>query len=105
LVLIGLKKNKKSDSLFWGCGHYTRSNSELCLLAIKGKPLKRLNRDIHSVIYSPIQEHSEKPSEVRNKIVRLFGDLPRIELFARPPKDRLFEDESYKGWDVWGNEC
>ena len=27
-----------------------------------------------------------------------------IELFARPPKDLLFEDENYKGWDLWGNE-
>lgn len=99
-----VKQNKKSNSLFWGLGYYTRSNSELCLLATKGNILKRLNKDVHSVILSPIQEHSEKPSEVRNRIVKLFGDLPRIELFARPPKDRLFEDESYKGWDLWGNE-
>ena len=50
-------------------------------------------------------EHSRKPSMVRNMIIGFCGDLPRIELFARPPKDLLFEDESYKGWDVWGNEC
>ena len=49
-------------------------------------------------------EHSRKPSMVRNMIIGFCGDLPRIELFARPPKDLLFEDESYKGWDVWGNE-
>jgi len=99
-----VKQNKKSNSLFWGLGYYTRSNSELCLLATKGNILKRINKDVHSVILSPIQEHSKKPNEVRNRIVKLFGDLPRIELFARPPKDRLFEDESYEGWDLWGNE-
>lgn len=35
------------------------------------------------VILSKIEEHSKKPSEVRNRIVDLFGDIPRIELFAR----------------------
>jgi N6-adenosine-specific RNA methylase IME4 len=52
----------------------------------------------------PRGQHSVKPSRIRNEIVKLMGDLPRIELFARPPKDRLFEDESYKGWDLWGDE-
>jgi N6-adenosine-specific RNA methylase IME4 len=36
-----------------------------------------------------------KSGEVRDKIVELFGDLPRIELFAR---------QKIEGWDVWGNE-
>jgi len=99
-----VKKNKKSGSWFWGMGGWTRQNSENCLIATKGKP-KRANASIHSILDNNIMEHSEKPPEVRNKIVQLCGDLPRIELFARPPKDRLFADESYKGWDVWGNEC
>jgi len=99
-----VKRNKKSNSWFWGMGYYTRSNAELCLLATKGNPLPRFSRKIHSVIDTPIEGHSKKPSIIRQKIVELFGDLPRIELFARPPKDRLFEDESFKGWDVWGNE-
>ncbi len=46
--------------------------------------------------------HSRKPSEIRDKIVRLCGDIPRIELFARRPDDMF--NESYEGWDVWGNE-
>lgn len=33
-----VKRNKKSDSWFWGLGYWTRSNSELCLLATKGYP-------------------------------------------------------------------
>ena len=40
-------------------------------------------------------KHSEKPTIVRDKIVELCGDVPRIELFARKPS---------QGWDVWGNE-
>jgi len=49
-------------------------------------------------------KHSEKPKIIRDLIINIMGDLPRIELFARPPKDRLFEDDSYKGWDLWGDE-
>lgn len=89
-----VKKNKKSDSLFWGMGHWTRANAELCLLAIKGKP-KRINAGVHSVIMSPIERHSKKPVETRARIEQLMGDLPRIELFAR---------ETAPGWDSWGLE-
>ena len=89
-----VKKNKKTDSWFWGMGRWTRANAELCLLATKGKP-NRLHAGIHSVIDTPIERHSKKPDEVRRRIVQLVGDLPRIELFAREKTD---------GWDVWGNE-
>lgn len=76
-------------------GYYTRANNEICLLATKGKPLKRINRNVEQIILSPIREHSRKPDEVRQRIVNLFGDLPRVELFAR---------NTTEGWDVWGNE-
>lgn len=89
-----VKKNKKSDSWFWGMGRWTRANAELCLLATKGKP-KRINAGVHSVVDSPIREHSRKPDAVRNRIIKLVGDLPRIELFAREIPDN---------WDAWGNE-
>lgn len=90
-----VKQNKKSDGLFWGMGYYTRSNAEICLLATRGKPLPRLSHKVHSVVLSPVERHSQKPDEVRKRIVDLFGDLPRIELFARQHTD---------GWDCWGNE-
>lgn len=44
---------------------------------------------------APRREHSRKPDEVRDRIVALMGDVPRIELFAR---------QSAPGWDSWGNE-
>ena len=44
---------------------------------------------------SPIRQHSQKPPEARDRIVQLFGDQRRLELFAR---------ESTPGWDAWGNE-
>ena len=89
-----VKKNKRQDSWFWGMGRWTRANAELCLLATKGKP-KRVSAGVHSVIDTPIEKHSKKPNIVRNRIVELLGDLPRVELFAR---------EKTEGWDIWGNE-
>ncbi len=97
-----IKHNTTQNSLFWGCGGWTRANAELCLLFIHGKP-KRIAADIHSVIEAPVSAHSKKPAETRIRIVKLMGDLPRIELFARKP-DLLFDAEGYDGWDVWGNE-
>ncbi len=91
-----IKTNKvKTNSLFWGMGFWTRSNAEICLLGTKGS-LKRANRGVHSIIMSPVRAHSQKPDEVRERIVQLLGDLPRIELFAR---GKLPE-----GWDGWGLE-
>lgn len=95
IAFTWIKQNKKSDSLFWGMGYYTRANAELCLLATRGKPLKRVSKAVHSVIISKIREHSRKPDEVRERIVELFGNLPRIELFAR---------QKIEGWDCWGDE-
>lgn len=89
-----VKRNKLQPSWFWGMGNWTRANSELCLLATKGKP-KRVSASVHSVVDTPIERHSKKPDIVKDKIVHLCGDLPRIELFAR---------QKTEGWDVWGNE-
>ena len=97
-----VKRNKKQDTPFWGLGYWTRSNSELCLLATKGSP-KRISKRVHQIIedwtaeqiHSPIEKHSKKPDIIRDKIVELCGDLPRIEMFARQKAD---------GWDSWGNE-
>ena len=89
-----VKKNKIKDSWFMGMGNWTRSNAELCLLSVKGKP-KRVNASVLSVVDTPIEKHSKKPDIIKDSIVKLCGNLPRIELFAR---------QKTKGWDVWGNE-
>lgn len=97
-AFVWVKKNKQSDTNFWGMGAYTRANAEICLIAIskntKAKDMV-LRHDIHQIIEMPIEKHSKKPDVVRQKIVDLVGDLPRIELFAR---------QEVEGWDCWGNE-
>lgn len=87
-----------------GLGHWTRGNTEPCLLATRGKP-RRLDAGVRQVVldeslpestvFAPRGAHSAKPPAVRDLIVRLLGDLPRVELFAR---------ERAPGWHSWGNE-
>lgn len=84
----------ESFDSFWGMGNWTRSNSEICLIGVKGKPIRNA-ADVHSVLYSPIGKHSKKPNEVRDRIIKLCGDIPKLEMFARQAPD---------GWDVFGNQ-
>ena len=78
----------------FGGGNWTRSNPELCLLATKGTP-KRQSASVRELVVSERREHSRKPDEIRDYIVQLCGDLPRLELFCRYPAE---------GWYSWGNE-
>ena len=94
VAFVWVKQNKKAESLFWGMGHWTRCNAEICILATKGRP-KRASAGVHQVVVSHIEEHSRKPAEVHRRINQLMGSVPKIELFAR---------RTSPGWDVWGNE-
>jgi site-specific DNA-methyltransferase (adenine-specific) len=74
-------------------GYWTRANSEVCLLATKGKP-KRINADVRQGIIEPARQHSRKPDGIHNRIERLVAG-PYLELFARQER---------QGWTTWGNE-
>jgi N6-adenosine-specific RNA methylase IME4 len=89
-----VKQNPKGEGIYSGLGHWTNGNAELCLFAKKGAP-KRQAKNVKQIVLSPRGRHSVKPLEVRDRIVSLIGDLPRIELFAR---------QTAQGWDSWGNE-
>jgi len=91
------KKNKKGEPVCFMGAYTMKSGIELCLLATKGKDAHKLvkKHNIRSLIESERKQHSRKPDEIRNRIIQLMGDLPRIELFAR---------EKVKGWSAWGNE-
>ena|SRR3990167_3145296 len=90
-----LKERPNRPNLFVkNLGRYTMGGVELLLLATKGRP-KRIINNMSQVHFDERTRHSKKPDALRDKIVQLFGDIPRIELFAR---------EKTEGWDVWGNE-
>ena len=77
-------------------GAWTMKNAEICLIATKGGMTKHKKRkNVYQLVEAVRKGHSEKPQEVRDKIIEIFGDLPRIELFAR---------KKVEGWDCWGNE-
>ena len=79
-----------------GMGYYFRQQHELLLVATKGSPITPLpsNRPA-SVIRSRREEHSKKPALFYELIEQMYGELPRVELFCRSPRE---------GWAVWGNQ-
>lgn len=87
-------KLDRSGKPSFGMGHYTRGGTEPCLLGIRGKP-HVVARNVPGTIMAPRGSHSAKPPQVREQIVRLCGDVSRIELFAR---------NSGEGWDATGLE-
>ena len=93
VAFVWIKTNRDTTP-FLGMGYWTRSNAEIVLLATKGKP-KRVGSNVFQVVMAKRKDHSEKPAEVRNRIIQLIGNLPKIELFAR---------EKLEGWDCWGNQ-
>jgi N6-adenosine-specific RNA methylase IME4 len=76
-----------------GMGYWTRANSEVCLLATRGRP-QRLNADVRQGIIAPRREHSRKPDGIHERIERLVAG-PYLELFGRQQR---------AGWAVWGNQ-
>jgi N6-adenosine-specific RNA methylase IME4 len=93
-IVFTWMKQHKSGKLAMGLGYYTRSNSEYVLLGIKGS-MRPITFTVREALLAPRGRPFEKPREIRDRIVQMFGDVPRIELFAR---------QKVKGWDSWGNE-
>lgn len=89
-------KTTKTGKFVTNLGRWTMGNVELCLLGVKGSPNRfRIDKTVKQLVVAERTIHSKKPDEVRKRIVQGFGDIPRIELFARQYSD---------GWDCWGNE-
>ena len=81
-------------------GHYTMTQCEMCLIFRNGsipKPLGK--RNIRQLLSVKRGKHSQKPTEVRERITEMFPTQAKIELFARP---NIFDYD--RGWDFWGNE-
>jgi len=85
-------ENDKKPAI--GMGHYTRANTEPCLLGIQGS-MPVADKSISQVIRAPRGKHSAKPVEIHKRIELLYPKAKKIELFAREPVD---------GWEPWGDE-
>lgn len=105
-------KTTPNGRIFYGPGAYTGSNVEYILLghANPRRQLPRVNRIDEGGTGEGIPEphllphprdgrgkiiHSKKPEIFRELIVNLFGDLPRVEVFAR---------ERATGWHAIGDQ-
>jgi N6-adenosine-specific RNA methylase IME4 len=87
------KENASGEGWHMGQGYWTRSNPEDCWLATHGHP-QRMHADVRQLIVAPVMEHSRKPDEIHERIMRLV-DGPYLEIYARRPRE---------GWVTWGNE-
>ena len=77
---------------------FTKPTTEFVLVGstnARGRAFPLLTQAQGQVVLAPRGRHSQKPEIVRDRIVELLGDRPRIELFARQRVD---------GWHAWGNE-
>jgi N6-adenosine-specific RNA methylase IME4 len=85
------------DVLNFFMGHCFRQTHEIALIATKGKYTKLLkNRSQRSVDISPaLPKHSQKPEELQNRLDIMFGDVKKLELFARRERN---------GWNTLGND-
>ena len=84
------------ERLNYALGYHTRGGGcEEAWLFRRGKGLPVLRHDIRKEFFSTIREHSRKPDEVYQWVVDLYGDVPRLEMFARTERP---------GYAVFGNE-
>ena len=84
------------DKAVIGMGYYFRQQHELLLVATRGSlPAPAPANRPSSVILSRREAHSKKPDSVYEIIEAMYPELPKLEMFARLPRD---------GWVSWGNE-
>ena len=88
-------KRKPSGAEHLGGGYYTRANPEQCWILTKGKGVSRADRSVRRLLAAPVRAHSEKPDLFYTEVERLFGNVPRVDVFARRQRD---------GWDALGDE-
>ena len=95
IAFTWLKKYSTGTTVF-NFAPWSLKSCEICLLGIRGAMSKyKKSNNVKQLVIADRTEHSKKPHEVRKRIEELFGEIPRIELFAR---------HKVRGWDSWGNE-
>lgn len=117
---VWIKLNKGNKKPWFGVGAYSKSNVEVCLMGVRGS-VGRLQKDkktglaiptnpdeklrvqsnsVSQLIFHSRMRHSEKPPVTRTKIEKIWGALPRIELFAR----RVVPGWESIGYDIDGKD-
>jgi N6-adenosine-specific RNA methylase IME4 len=109
-VIEGWNFTYKSELLAWvkpgiGTGKTTRKVIENMWLATRGRGLPIRDHGVSQGVFTeedlPLaiearrRAHSRKPDETYQALERLYGDVRRLDLFARHERP---------GWTSWGNE-
>ena len=90
------KKITKNGKTCANLGAWTMKNTEICLLATKGKMFeKRKAKNVFQLIEAERTKHSKKPLETIDRIENIFNSENKLEMFSR---------KNLQGWDAWGNE-
>jgi len=76
-----------------GLGSWLRSQSEFCIMAVKGSPKVNLTNQT-TILNAPMREHSRKPDEFYEMVDRLCVGY-KIDWFSR---------ENREGWAQFGND-
>lgn len=76
-----------------GLGTHIRSQSEFCIMALKGKPTINLTNQT-TVVNGKLKEHSRKPDEFYEMVNSLCVGY-KLDYFSR---------EQREGWDQYGND-
>jgi N6-adenosine-specific RNA methylase IME4 len=80
-----------------GPGYYVRGRHELVLVGVRGRfPIPGETVRPDSVFEAPRGAHSEKPEVLQELIERAYPDMPRLEMFARRPRN---------GWTAWSDQA
>lgn len=79
-------------------GRLFRQSHEICLIGTNNNKIykKLKNKSQRSVSFGQNLKHSEKPEHLQDSLDVMFGDVPKLEIFAR---------RSRPGWRCIGNEC
>ena len=94
-------KTRKDGGIIHGQGirpTFTKPNAEYVLAASTcktGRPLPLQTEAMGQIVLAPRGRHSQKPAVFHERLEELFGDVPRIELFARQRRE---------GWEATGLE-
>ena len=76
-----------------GLGRWLRSQSEFCIMAVRGSPLITLTNQT-TVLRGPMREHSRKPDEFYALVESLCAGR-KLDYFSR---------EKRQGWEQFGND-
>jgi N6-adenosine-specific RNA methylase IME4 len=95
-IVLNKKDEEGDDKIKTITGYWNRNAHEILLIATRGAvPCPAPGTQYPSVIRAPTGDHSEKPEIFAKMIEDYFPTTPKLEMFARKPRD---------GWDSWGNE-